>query len=325
MAAIVGIGNALVDILVSLPSDDFLARLGLPRGTMNLVDEERISVLLAETEGLPRTVASGGSAANTIHGLAGLRVSCAYIGKIGADETGRFFRDDLSTHHIDDRLFIDAASPTGRVLALISPDGERTFATHLGAAVHLKSEELVPPLFDGARFVHIEGFLVQDHALLRRAVSCARERGALVSLDLASHNIVRENLSFLQGLVAERLIDILFANEEEARAFTGKEPEVALDELASQCTITIIKRGKEGSIACRQSEKVSVPAVAAPCRDTTGAGDLYAAGFLYGLLHNLTLERCAAVGSLLAARVICRIGAKLSAEDWRAIRREIAL
>jgi len=322
MTEVVGIGNALVDILITMPDDRLLERTGLPRGTMNLVEGERIAAVIAEADGLPRTIASGGSAANTVHGLAGLGVPCAYVGKIGADELGAFFRDDLLRHGIEGRLLSDPVS-TGRAAALISPDGERTFATHLGAAVHLSADDLVPGLFAGARFVHIEGFLVQDHALLRRAVLLARESGARVSLDLASHNVVRENLDFLRGLVAERRVDILFANEEEARAFTGLGPKAALDEMASRCAVAVVKRGRDGSIARRGGERISAAAVPAPCRDTTGAGDLYAAGFLYGLLKDLPLRRCAEVGSLLASRVICRVGAKLADEDWTEIRRTV--
>ncbi len=320
---VVGIGNALVDILVSLPDDRFLEQCALPRGTMNLVDERRVEDLLARTGGFPRSCVSGGSAANTVHGLAGLGVSCAYVGKIGGDETGALFRADLERAGITARLFTGTIS-TGRAVAFVSPDGERTFATYLGAAVHLTPEDLSPALFAGSHIVHIEGYLVQDHALLRRAVSLAHTVGALVSLDLASYNVVRENLSFLREIVSSRQVDILFANEEEAAAFTGESSaRGALDEMARWCAVAVVKRGKEGSLVRRGDERVAVAARPAACRDTTGAGDLYAAGCLYGHRRRMPLERCADLGSLLAARVICRMGAKLTPEDWEAVRREM--
>ncbi len=324
-SAVVGVGNALVDILATLPDDRFLADHGLERGTMSLVDEQRVERLIAETENLPRTCVSGGSAANTAHGLAGLGVPCAYVGKVGDDATGALFRSDLERSGIESRLFTGRI-PTGRAMAFISPDGERTFATYLGAAVTLSPEELSPALFAGARIVHIEGYLVQDHALLRRAVSLARQSGAQVSLDLASHNVVRENHAFLQELVSSRMVDILFANEQEATAFTGEEdPERALGVLARTCPVAVVKCGKDGSLASRNGETVMVPARPAPCRDTTGAGDLYAAGFLYGVLRDMPLARCAEIGTLLASCVICRVGAKLVAADWDYIRKELAL
>ncbi len=321
--AVVGIGNALVDILVSLPDDRFLAEHGLVRGTMTLVDERRVEEFTAETKTLPHFCVSGGSAANTVHGLAGLGVPCAYVGKVGDDAVGALFRTDLERSGIEARLFTGRIS-TGRAMAFISPDGERTFATYLGSAVTLSPDELSRDLLGGSRIVHIEGYLVQDHALLRRAVTLAQESGAQVSLDLASHNVVRENHSFLWELVSSRQIDILFANEQEAAIFTGKEsPDQALGVLARHSPIAVVKCGKEGSLASRDGETVKTPARPVPCRDTTGAGDLYAAGFLYGLLREMTLQRCAEIGTLLASRVICRVGAKLSGEDWTEIRKEV--
>lgn len=320
MTTVVGIGNALVDILIQLPDDSLLRRLGLPRGTMNLVDRERSRSILDATGGLPRTVSSGGSAANTVHGLTRLGIPCSFVGKVSDDEWGRYFLDDLAGCGIAPRLLTDGPE-TGRAVALITPDGERTFATYLGAAVKLAAADLSPALFSGASVIHIEGYLVQDHALLERALSLARQSGARVSLDLASHNVVSDNLDFLRSLAGRRLIDILFANEEEAQAFTGRPPEEALPMMAETCPTVVVKLGKEGSIVSRNGLAERIAAVPAPCVDTTGAGDLYAAGFLYGLLRDLPSERCGAIGSLLASRVICRVGAKMDDHEWDDIRR----
>lgn len=320
MTTVVGIGNALVDLLIPLPDESFLRRLGLPRGTMNLVDRERSRAILDATGGLPRTVSSGGSAANTVHGLTRLGVPCSFVGKVSDDEWGRYFLDDLAGCGIAPRLLTDGPE-TGRAVALITPDGERTFATYLGAAVKLSAADLHAEMFAGAAIVHIEGYLVQDHALLEQALSLARQSGARVSLDLASHNVVSENLAFLRSLAERRLIDILFANEEEAQAFTGRPPEEALTMMAATCPTVVVKLGKEGSIVSRNGITAQLAAVPARCLDTTGAGDLYAAGFLYGLLRDLPPERCGAIGSILAARVICRVGAKMDDREWEDIRR----
>ncbi|HSA33797.1 MAG TPA: adenosine kinase [bacterium] len=324
MTTVVGIGNALVDILITLPDDSLLRRLGLPRGTMNLVDLERSRAVLDATGRLSRTVSSGGSAANTVHGLTRLGVPCSFVGKVSDDEWGHYFLDDLTGCGIVPRLLIDGPE-TGRAVALITPDGERTFATYLGAAVKLSAADLHAGMFADAAIVHIEGYLVQDHALLEQALSVARQSGARVSLDLASHNVVSENIEFLRSLAARRLIDILFANEEEAQAFTGRPPEEALPMMAATCPTVIVKLGKEGSIVSRNGITTRIAAVSAPCLDTTGAGDLYAAGFLYGLLRDLPSERCGAIGSLLASRVICRVGAKMDDHEWGEIRRAIGI
>ena len=323
MTTIVGLGNALVDILVDLPDDTLLQRFGLPRGTMNLVERARAREVLDAAAGLPRTVSSGGSAANTIHGLARLGVPCSFVGKVSDDELGAFFRDDLTRRSITAHLIPDGPE-TGRAVTLITPDGERTFATYLGAAVKLTAEDLHAELFAGAEVVHIEGYLVQNHALLERALELARHSGAQVSLDLASHNVVTENLDFLRSLTERRLIDILFANEDESRAFTGREPAEALREMGRYCPIAVVKLGKEGSLFLQDGMAGHVVAIPSPCRDTTGAGDLYAAGFLYGLLRELPLTRCGEIGSLLASRVICCIGAKIGDHDWEYIRRLVA-
>ncbi|HOW52354.1 MAG TPA: adenosine kinase [bacterium] len=322
MATVVGLGNALVDMLIDLPDESLLRRFGLPRGTMNLVERERSREVLDAAAGLPRTVSSGGSAANTIHGLARLGVPCAFVGKVSDDELGRFFRDDLTRHSVKAHLLADGPE-TGRAATFITPDGERTFATYLGAAVKLTADDLHAGLFAGAAVIHIEGYLVQNHALLERALELARESGARVSLDLASHNVVTENLDFLRGLAERHLIDVLFANEEEARAFTGREPLDALGVMAALAPVAVVKLGREGSVAARDGKTARIAAVPSPCRDTTGAGDLYAAGFLYGLLNDLPLDRCGEIGSLLASRVICCVGAKIDDASWNTLRRLI--
>lgn len=320
MTTVVGLGNALVDILVSLPDETLLHRFDLPRGTMNLVERERAREVIEAAKGLPRTVSSGGSAANTVHGLAQLGISCAFVGKVSDDEFGGYFRDDLTSHGIAAHLFPDGPE-TGRAVTLITPDGERTFATYLGAAVKLTADDLRADLFTGAAIIHIEGYLVQNHALLERALELARHSGARVSLDLASHNVVTENLDFLRSLTERRLIDILFANEEEAYAFTGRAPAEALKEMARHCSTAVVKLGKEGSMFFQDGVTARVAAIPAFCRDTTGAGDLYAAGFLYGLLRDLPLTRCGEIGSLLASRVICCVGAKIGEREWEELRR----
>ncbi|MCK5339342.1 MAG: adenosine kinase, partial [Bacteroidales bacterium] len=246
MTKIIGLGNALVDIIVFIDEDELLEKLDLPKGSMQLVDIEKSSMIRKACEHLPSSFASGGSAANTIYGLAKLGVETSFIGKIGKDDYGRIFKEDLEKSNIKPVL-LTSDTHSGRAVALISPDRERTFATHLGAAIELNADDLHTDHFSGHDIFHIEGYIVQNNELLEKAVKLAKENGMDISLDLASYNVVEDNLEFLRYIVKE-YVDIVFANEEESKSFTGKEPLEALNELAEFCRIAVVKIGKEGSL-----------------------------------------------------------------------------
>ncbi len=318
---IIGIGNALVDVLTQMKDDRLLEELELPRGSMQLVDAERMAQIQEKSKNLEKQRASGGSAANTIHGLAKMGMETAFIGSVGKDETGRFFEEDLKNSGITPILFYsDTASGISNVM--ISPDGERTLGTFLGAALELGPEMLSKENFEGYDILHVEGYLVQNHALLETILKLAKEAGLKVSLDLASYNVVEDNLDFLHDMV-KNYVDIVFANEEESKAFTGKEPEGALDDIARLTDIAVVKVGSKGSMV-KQGETVTpIAPVKARAVDTTGAGDLYASGFLYGLANNLGFEKAGYVGSLLSGTVIEVVGAKFGEEKWNEIRDKV--
>ncbi|WP_016777551.1 adenosine kinase [Anaerophaga thermohalophila] len=319
MSKVIGMGNALVDVLTRLQDDTVLSELKFPKGSMQLVNSEDVGRVLLATRHFPRSQASGGSAANTIHGLAGLGIQTAFLGKIGRDEWGDFFRSDLEKRNIKPFL-LEGTQESGRAFALISPDSERTFATYLGAAVELEHHDVGNDLFDDYNILHIEGYLVQNRTLIRRALQLAKSRGLQVSLDLASFNVVEENLDFLHEMV-ENYVDILFANEEEAKTFTGLAEEDALHKISEFCQYTVLKLGERGSLIKNGDQIIKVSAIKANSLDTTGAGDLYAAGFLFGLIHGLPMEKCGQIGSLLAGKVIEVIGPKLDDDTWEEIKR----
>jgi sugar/nucleoside kinase (ribokinase family) len=318
---ILGMGNALVDIMTRLKDDQILEQMNLPKATMQLVNREFIWQILDKTVSLPKSLSSGGSAANTIHGLANLGIETAFIGKVGSDEFGEIFKKDLLQNKITPLIFY-GLNETGRAVALVSPEGERTFATFLGAAVELSEDDIDSSIFKGYTYFHIEGYLVQNHHLIEKAVRLAKKNNLLVSLDMASFNVVEANREFLTSII-EEYVDVVFANEEEAKAFTGLPPEKALQAISKDCSIAIVKLGEKGSIIQRKEEQVSVPSIKSTCIDTTGAGDLYASGFLYGLVNNYSLEKCGRIGSLLAGNVIEVIGAKIDENRWKLIRAEI--
>lgn len=319
---IIGIGNALVDVLTQLESDDLLSELRLPKGSMQLVDAERAAQIQERSRNLSKQRASGGSAANTIHGLSKLGMETAFIGSVGKDETGSFFEEDLKNSNIQPVLF-HTNSPSGIANGMISKDGERTFGTFLGAALDLSPTQLKLEHFNGFDLLHVEGYLVQNHELLETILNLAKEGGLKISLDLASYNVVEDNLDFLRDMVT-RYVDIVFANEEEAKAFSGEEPQKALDQLSELTEIAVVKVGSKGSLIKQNGQIIVVEPIQAKPIDTTGAGDLYASGFLYGWINNLGFEKAGYIGSLLAGTVIEVLGAKFGEEKWNEIRTKIS-
>ncbi|MDR1864858.1 MAG: adenosine kinase [Bacteroidales bacterium] len=319
---VLGMGNALVDMMTELPDDTLLKELSLRKGSMQLVDKDFSIKALEQVRHLNRTEKSGGSAANTICGLASLGIETAFIGKIGRDRLGEVFQNDLK-HHGVRPLMQFGDTETGLALALVSRNGERTFATCLGSAVEMEPSDLDVELFRGYSHFYIEGYLMQHHELIRKAVELAKEAGLDVIIDMASFNVVEENLDFLHFLV-EEYADIVFANADEARAFTGcGNPEDALNAIAQDCWIAVVKTGEKGSLVRNGKNVYRIAARKVNCIDTTGAGDLYAAGFLYGLLHNLKLPLCGEIGSILAGKVIEVIGAKIPDGAWHEINEQI--
>ncbi|MFH0894771.1 MAG: adenosine kinase [Bacteroidota bacterium] len=317
MPEILGMGNALVDIMTLLEDEKLLQTFNLPKGSMQLVDEKTAGIVAHGTSHLKQTLASGGSAANTIHGLARLGAETGFIGTIGKDQFGDFFHQDMMSSGITPHLF-RVEEESGRAIALVTPDSERTFATFLGAAITLSASHLEAELFSKYKYFHIEGYLVQNQELIRKSLELAQNAGLKISLDLASFNVVEANLPFLRE-VTEKYVDILFANEEEAKSFTGKEAHLAVEEMAAMCDIAVVKIGKEGSYVKKAGTRHKVNSYEAQSKDTTGAGDLYASGFLFGLIKGYDLPLCGQIGSLLAANVIEVIGAKMEADRWARI------
>lgn len=321
MAKVLGMGNALVDILTRIEDDKLLETFGLAKGSMTLVDLDTSNFIHAETAGFPKSKASGGSAANTIHGLAHLGVETAFVGTVGNDDMGRFFKKDLEVNGIRPILYKNIQE-SGRAMALISKDSERTFATYLGAAVELSEDDITKDIYEGYQYFYIEGYLVQDRKLFEKALRLASRHGLKVCLDLASFNIVESNRDFFLKMI-EEYVDILFANEEEMKALYGLSPEEGAERCSEICNTVVVKLGAEGSF-CRCGDQLTRIGVR-PTEpvDTTGAGDLYASGFIYGHLKGLPAETCGMIGAILSGKVIEDFGAKMVESVWERLRREI--
>jgi sugar/nucleoside kinase (ribokinase family) len=320
MKKIIGIGNALVDILVHIENDEILDRLGLKKGGMEMIDAQRKREILEVISGMPQTMATGGSTSNTMHGLARLGADAGYIGKVGNDDLGRLFRDECQRYGLRPHL-ISSEEDTGVAITFISPNAERTFATYLGAAATMQPDQVDAEILKGYDLIHIEGYLIFNHDLILDICQKAKACGLQISMDMASYNLIESNLDFVKMLLRD-YVDIIFANEEEAKAFAGVEGVEALHTLAGYCPVAIVKVGKDGSYIEMDGKVTAIEPVDAKRIDTTGAGDIYASGFLFGYINGYDPLRSGNLASYLSARLIEYVGAKLPGDEWMKIKKE---
>jgi sugar/nucleoside kinase (ribokinase family) len=309
---ILAIGNALVDVL-AFEGDTFVAKTGIDRGVMNMVDAARSDEIYAEMG--PAREISGGSAANTAAGVASFGGSAAFIGRVGDDTFGRVFTHDLRSLGVHfDSPVADDGMATGRCLVVVTPDAERTMCTYLGAANQLDVVAIDESVVAAAGVTYLEGYLwdePQAKDAIRRAAKLAHAAGNRVALTLSDPFCVDRNRGEFRELVAND-VDILFANADEITMLYEVDTfEAALRHVGGHCEIAALTCGADGSVivAGSQQHKVAAHPVM-QLVDTTGAGDLYAAGFLFGLARGHDLPRCGRLASLAAAEVISHLGAR---------------
>lgn len=309
---VVGLGNALVDVL-SHEDDAFLDRHGMPKGAMTLVDAAEAERLYAAMG--PGVEISGGSVANTMHGLASFGGTGAFVGKVADDQLGAVFAHDLRSAGVAFEVppLVDDV-PTGRCLIVVTPDAQRTLNTSLGAASRLTPADLPVAQLEAASVTYVEGYLFdrpEAKEAIRRAASVAHRAGRRVSVTLSDGFCVdRHRADFLD--LVEHHVDVLFANEDEiCSLYEVGEFDDALQRVNHHCEIAVLTRSEKGSVIVAGDEVHVIDAHPADAVvDTTGAGDQYAAGFLYGLTHGHDLATCGRLGSLAAAEVISHLGAR---------------
>ena len=321
---IIGVGNPIVDAIAQV-EESFVNKIDGDKGGMVLVDGPTITGLI-ERLPLAAVAAPGGSAGNALFALARMGASTRFLGKIGNCPEGGFYRDCFKKLGGDTSRFKIGSVPNGRCLSLVTPDGERTMRTDLGAAMTLAPEEISAADFADCAHAHIEGYLLFNEALMRRVLESAKEAGCSISLDLASFEVVNATISILPELLRD-YVDIVFANEEEGTAFSGiteDYPAMAL-KLTEFCDTAAIKVGPHGSYVAQGGKVEKIDAMhAARVIDTTGAGDLWAAGFLYGWSQKRPLKECARIGSILGAAVVQEQGSVLPENVWQDILAQIA-
>lgn len=314
-----GVGNSLVDIQAQV-SEELLAKVGHPKGSMTLVDEATQNEVLASLDGIPIHRCAGGSAANTIMGIADLGGHPAYAGKVGADELGQFCIQDMRRLGVSIEV-PPAAGQTGTCVILITPDAQRTMLTNLGVSVTLGPNDIDPREIAKAKYVYIEGYLfagdVTREAALR-GIAAAKSQGVKVAFTVSDPWLIAAHRETFWELIRGP-VDLLFCNLEESRSLTGvDDPIECAREIHRYAENVALTLGPQGSLLMHEGELIPVEGVPVEAIDTTGAGDMYAAGLLYGVTSGLTWQQSGRLASHAAARIVTQLGARLKTPFTRA-------
>ena len=290
----IGLGNALVDVLLKLENDDVLAEVGIQKGAMDMINQEQMIKIRKSQEGLERSQAPGGSVCNTMRAMAILGAKAGFIGKIGSDSVGEYYEEALKKANVSP-YFAKTDGISGSCTVLISPDGERTMGTFLGPAPTITPDEITEEMLSAYQCIYIEGYLLVNEELVRTTMQKAKKLGLKVALDLSNFNIVNAFRGLLDDIIPE-YVDILFSNESEAEAFTGLKAHEAVKVLSEQVEISLVTLGKEGALVGSKGQVIAVPA---------------------------TLEQSARIGSLLAGYIIDVIGAQIPDDKWEQIKLKV--
>jgi len=323
---VIAIGNAIVDVMARC-EDELIEELGLHHGGMTLVDADRAHELY-EAMG-PARESSGGSAANTLAGLAALGAQCAFIGQVADDQMGEVFTHDIRAVGIDfDTPARAGDPPTARCLIFVTPDAQRTMNTYLGASQFLPPHTLNAEAVAAAKVLYLEGYLwdpEEPRAAMRRAIEAARAAGREVAFTLSEVFVIDRHGDDFRALIEDGLIDILFANHHELAALTGTDDiEAGIAALHGKVPTLVVTRSADGAIGIAGGERVEIAAEPIDeVVDTTGAGDLFAAGFLYGHVNGEPLERCLRMGAICAAEIISHLGARSEADLKELVARKL--
>lgn len=317
----IGLGNALVDVLLKLENDDVLPEIGIQKGAMDMIDREQMIAIRKAQEHLARIQTPGGSVCNTMRAMSFLGANSGFIGKIGDDSVGKFYEEALEKAGVA-AYFIKTEGVSGSCTVLISPDGERTMGTFLGPGPTITPDEISEDTLRNYQCIYIEGYLIVNEPLVRSTMEKAKRLGLKVALDLSNFNIVNAFKGMLEDIIP-KYVDILFSNESEAEAFTGQKAAEAVRTLSELVEVSLVTLGREGALIGSHGQVFAVPAEGGKPMDTTGAGDNFAAGFLYGQSVGASLVQSARIGSMLAGYVIDVVGPQIPEDKWEQIKLKV--
>jgi sugar/nucleoside kinase (ribokinase family) len=310
------VGAALNDILLQ-ESDEFLASLGNDKGGMTLAENGDLENAIQKSNN-KADFAPGGSACNTAVGIARLGGDVTFLGKRGKDDSGDYIQNKLTDWGVNCNLH-QSDTATGRVLSIITPDAQRTLMTYLGAAAELNPDEISKADFEGYDLAHIEGYLLFNTPFAMKALELAKECNCKVSLDLSSFEVVNIFKDQLPEIL-EKYVDIIIANEDESHAYTGTTPPESLEIFSKMAEMAIVKLGKDGVSIAYEGQKYFAEGNPVKAVDTTGAGDLWASGFIYGLTQGWKVDQAARLGNKTGAAVVQVIGATVPEEQYQSIK-----
>lgn len=314
---VLGMGHACMDLLIPI-EEEFLQHIPGKKGGSQAIALEQLDQILNATQ--KPHFATGGSSANTIKGLAGLGETCAFLSRVGLDALGEYFVQHMKKLGIVG-LFSKSEKPTAQVLCLITPDGQRTMRFYAGCSEEMSEYFLQPSHFKGISLMIIDSYTLRNGNLVESAMRLAKEGDVKISLDLSSFEIVHQFHAQLIHLL-RNYVNIVFANEDETKAMTGCGPYEGCLKLQEMCPIAVVLMGSEGCLVGHKGEVFQTPAFPAKLIDSTGAGDLFASGFLYGYLQGYPLAKCAKMGNHIASAIVEVQGAELPPEKLRNIQRE---
>ena len=309
---VLGMGSALLDFIVKV-SDADLEKLGLKKSGMQLIDDKRSREILSELEGRAVDISPGGSSANTLAGISNLGGKGIFFGKVGEDRHGDLYIQDTERAGVKP-VIGRHSSMTGHAITLITPDSERTFATHLGAALRFGKDDIHEQYIKNSKIIHIEGYLFEPPGLREacmKALEIAKRNRVLISIDLSDPGLINRIYDIFKQIVHE-YANIVFVNEDEAHAFTSKIEEHAVHELYEMCDFAVVKLGSKGSIIKSDGVVHRIPVFKTQVVNTNGAGDMYAAGVLYSIAKGYDPMLSGKIGSYVSSKVVSQVGARLT-------------
>lgn len=318
---VVGLGSPLLDIIVQV-DEDTLVDLDFKKGGMHLVSHEQSKEILEGLSEKEKKIAPGGSTANTLAGLSALGNDVAFFGLVGDDTHGTLYREGTDHDGVDAQLSEHKDLATGHTITFITPDQERTFATHLGAAAHFQQEHVPADVIRKSKVLHIEAYQLEDERTrdaLLYAMDIAKKSGVAITIDLSDPGLIERNLELFKKIV-HKYINIVFVNEDEAYVFTGKKEEQALEEIVTSCDTVIVKLGERGSLIKSGDTIYRIAAHKIEAMNTNGAGDMYAAGILHGMIHKLPFEESGKIASHTAALAVGSEGARIDQKHLKALK-----